>query len=106
MNNLIDTHTLIWFLNGDTALSEKAKRSIEENDAVNFVSIASLWEIAIKISLRKLELKTPFATIAEQITNNGFQILPVTFADTLILSTFITVIHSTGSLSHKVLQIT
>jgi len=87
MNNRYARLNLVPKLNGDTALSEKAKRSIEENDAVNFVSIASLWEIAIKISLRKLELKTPFATIEEQITNNGFQILPVTFADTLILST-------------------
>ena len=87
MNTLIDTHALIWFLNGDDTLSEKAKKSIEEYDTVNFVSIASLWEIAIKISLGKLELKTPFSAIAEQITNNGFQILPVTFADTLLLST-------------------
>jgi PIN domain nuclease of toxin-antitoxin system len=87
MNNLIDTHALIWFLNGDNNLSEKAKKAIEDKDANNFVSIASLWEIAIKISLGKLELKTPFAEISKQIEINGFQILPVTFEDTLILST-------------------
>jgi PIN domain nuclease of toxin-antitoxin system len=87
MNNLIDTHALIWFLNGDNNLSEKAKKAIEDKDANNFVSIASLWEIAIKISLGKLELKTPFAEISKQIEINGFQISPVTFEDTLILST-------------------
>jgi len=43
--------------------------------------------ISIKISLGKLELSTPFAEIAEQIDHNGFQILPITFEDTLILST-------------------
>ena len=86
MNNLIDTHALIWFLNGDNDLSENAREAIEHNDAINFISIASLWEIAIKISLGKLELETPFSKISDQIANNGFQILPITFDDTLILS--------------------
>jgi len=44
MNNLIDTHALIWFLNGDNNLSDKAKKAIEEIDVINFISIASLWE--------------------------------------------------------------
>ena len=87
MNNLIDTHALIWFLNGDNDLSDKAKKAIEAEDAINFISIASLWEISIKISLGKLELKTPFSKISELLDNNGFQILPITFEDTLILST-------------------
>jgi PIN domain nuclease of toxin-antitoxin system len=87
MNSLIDTHALIWFLNGDTDLSDKARKIIEENASTNFVSIASLWEIAIKISLGKLELRSPFAKISEQIFSNGFQILPITFEDILILST-------------------
>lgn len=87
MNNLIDTHAFIWFLNGEDQLSDKAKKAIEDEGAVNFISIASLWEIAIKISLGKLELNTPFSEISEQISKNGFQILPITFEDTLILST-------------------
>lgn len=87
MNNLVDTHALIWFLNGDNDLTDNAKKAIEEKDAINFISIVSLWEIAIKISIGKLELKIPFAKISEQLENNGFQILPVTFEDTLLLST-------------------
>ena len=86
MNNLIDTHSLIWFLNGDTNLSAKARKLIENKNAVNFISIASLWEIAIKVSLGKLELSSPFAKRSQQIDRNGFQILPITFADMLILS--------------------
>ena len=86
MNNLIDTHALIWFLNGDNDLSDKARKAIENSEAINFISIASLWEIAIKISLGKLELRTPFEKISEQIDNNGFQILPITFEDTLVLT--------------------
>ena len=85
MRNLLDTHTLIWFLNGENELSSKARKSIEKKGAVNFVSIASLWEMAIKTSLGKLEMKTPFNKVAEQINDNGFQILPITFSDTLVL---------------------
>jgi PIN domain nuclease of toxin-antitoxin system len=87
MNNLLDTHTLIWFINGDKALSVQAKDKIEDSNAINYVSIASLWEIAIKISLGKLELRTPFTEIRNQIRVNSFQILPVSFEDTLAVST-------------------
>ncbi|HUZ58513.1 MAG TPA: hypothetical protein VMU83_07015 [Hanamia sp.] len=45
MNYLPDTHTLIWFLNGDSDLSTKARKAIESTEAINFVSIVSLWEI-------------------------------------------------------------
>lgn len=87
MNNLLDTHSFIWFIEGDNQLSKKARQSIEENDAVNSLSIASLWEMAIKVSLGKLKLKTGFSEISQQIFDNGFQILPITFEDTLIIST-------------------
>lgn len=85
--NLLDTHTLIWFINGDTELSQTARAAIEAANIINFVSIASFWEMAIKISLGKLELKTPFNQIGRQIEENGFEILPITFEDTLTLST-------------------
>jgi PIN domain nuclease of toxin-antitoxin system len=86
-HNLLDTHTLIWYINGDPELSQTARTAIEANDTINFVSIASLWEMAIKISLGKLNLKTPFNQIGRQIEANGFEVLPVTFEDTLTLST-------------------
>jgi len=87
MPNLLDTHTLIWFLSGDHSLSKNAKSLIEEDGATNFVSIVSLWEIAVKISLNKLELNRPYQELSNQIIWNGFNILPVTFEDTLIVST-------------------
>jgi len=86
MDILLDTHALIWFIEGDKQLSARAKNTIEKNEGINFVSIATLWEIAIKVSLNKLELKKPFSKISEQILNNGFQILPITFEDTLRIS--------------------
>ncbi len=60
MESLLDTHTLIWFLNGDKDLSDNAKEEIISKPYGNFVSIASIWEISIKISIDKLELKASF----------------------------------------------
>ncbi len=87
MENLLDTHTLIWFMEGDEQLGKNARKTIENNTAINYVSIASIWEIAIKVSLGKLELFIPFSEIEVHIYNNGFQILPITFEDALKLST-------------------
>lgn len=86
MNFLLDTHTFIWFVSGDKNLSSKARKAIESTEATNFVSIVSLWEMAIKVSLDRLELKGSFERIEDEIFTNGFQMLPITFKDTLILS--------------------
>lgn len=67
--NLLDTHTLIWFLNGDTDLSVNAKKAIEE-EVVNYISIASLWEMSIKISLNKLKINTTFHLLGAILTEN------------------------------------
>jgi PIN domain nuclease of toxin-antitoxin system len=87
MNNLLDTHTLIWFINGDNDLSNKAKIEIEVNAPDNYVSIASVWEIAIKISVGKLKLKTSFEDFINKIGINSFQILPISPFDALTVST-------------------
>jgi PIN domain nuclease of toxin-antitoxin system len=87
MNYLLDTHTLIWFLNGDRSLSAKAQAAIESSEAVNFISIATLWEMAIKISLDRLSISVPFEMISQELEKNNFQILPINFKDTLVTST-------------------
>ena len=84
MANLLDTHTLIWFIEGDSALSKAAISSIQKNYEFNFVSIVSIWEIAIKINIGKLKLQTAFPAIQNKINENGFQLLPITFDHTLI----------------------
>lgn len=86
MNNILDTHAFIWFIEGNIQMSGKARKAIEKNTGITYVSIASLWEIAIKISLRKLEIKSHFSEINNQILKNGFQLLPISFEDTLILT--------------------
>lgn len=86
MKYLLDTHALIWYLEGDSNLSDQAKKAIEQKGVENYISIASLWEIAIKINVGKLVLQTSFTQIYDLIKANGFLLLPVTFEDTLLLS--------------------
>jgi PIN domain nuclease of toxin-antitoxin system len=87
MNYLLDTHVLIWFLDGDKSLSTKARKAIESDNAINFDSMASLWEIAIKLSLDRLSINMPFEKLSNELDKNNFQLLPITFNDTVILST-------------------
>lgn len=87
MDLLLDTHSLIWFLNGDEKLSDKAKSAIEDPINLKIVSIASIWEIAIKISLNKFRFAKGFKHFLEMIEDNGFELLPITFEHALELST-------------------
>ena len=86
MNYLLDTHTLIWFLNGYQNLSKVAENIIENKETSLFASIVSLWKISIKISLNKLTLHTSFDKFKAAIELNNIKILEITFEDTLIVS--------------------
>jgi PIN domain nuclease of toxin-antitoxin system len=78
MKLLLDSHALLWFLDDSPALSARAKAAIEHPDSETWVSIASLWEIAIKSNLGKLDLSEPFeAVFPAQLDTNGFVQLPV-----------------------------
>jgi PIN domain nuclease of toxin-antitoxin system len=87
MKVLLDTHAFLWFLGGNTELSNQARSIIENPEYEIYVSIASFWEIAIKSSLGKLMLDVPFAELKTEAVKNNFQILPITFQDTLHLTT-------------------
>ncbi len=73
---IIDTHTLLWFMFDDTKLSEEALSLIKTDDRV-YVSIASLWEIAIKQSLGKLEIKNSVQELAGKCYEAGIDILSI-----------------------------
>lgn len=59
MNLLLDTHAFLWFVGGCSELSATARQLIEEPANQPFLSAASIWEIAIKLSLGKLRLARP-----------------------------------------------
>ena len=76
MNILLDTHAFLWFIDENPRLSEPARVLIEAEDSQPFLSMASLWEIAIKISLGKLQLEQSYeAFIPQQLASNGIGIL-------------------------------
>jgi PIN domain nuclease of toxin-antitoxin system len=78
MNVLSDTHALIWFITNDNKLPAKSRKVIEKPSNRCMVSIASLWEMGIKSSLGKLELKNGLEQIFRIIGESGFEILPIT----------------------------
>jgi PIN domain nuclease of toxin-antitoxin system len=76
MKLLLDTHTFIWFIMGSPNLSAHARALIEDVANEKFLSVASLWEIAIKLSIGKLSLSAPFdVLIPQQLNLNGFELL-------------------------------
>ncbi|MGH7114509.1 MAG: type II toxin-antitoxin system VapC family toxin [Stellaceae bacterium] len=82
MRLLLDTHALIWWLLGDSALSAAAKASITDDDNEVLVSAASAWEISTKYRIGKLPKVAFFATdIAGAVASQGFGELPVTVRD-------------------------
>jgi PIN domain nuclease of toxin-antitoxin system len=77
MSYIIDTQAFIWYATGDKQLSETALNIIE-SDTTRYISIASIWEMAIKNSIGKLEFQIPFEDlISNQLTINGYEILPI-----------------------------
>ena len=81
MRILIDTHALLWYLQGDANLSNLALMTIENKDNNVFVSIVTLWEIAIKSGLGKLELQRPFKNLEADLQQLDIKILPINFAE-------------------------
>jgi PIN domain nuclease of toxin-antitoxin system len=83
MKLLFDSHALIWYFKGDTNLSESAKLAIEDIKNIRYASSASFWEIAIKVSLGKIQLDYPFPALKKLVLDLGLQILPIEFEHTV-----------------------
>ena len=79
MRLLLDTHVFLWFIAGDSRLEQTHRALIEHPDYQRYVSIATLWEIAIKASLGRLIVPLPITRlIREQVWANGFDLLALT----------------------------
>jgi PIN domain nuclease of toxin-antitoxin system len=75
---LLDTHAFLWWCEDSPELSKKARTVMKAEDC--FVSLASFWEIAIKISLNKLRLPGIVDRyLADQMSLNGFEQLEISF---------------------------
>jgi PIN domain nuclease of toxin-antitoxin system len=84
---LIDTQVLLWFVQDDKKLPVKIRTLMEDDNSCLMASIASLWEIAIKTSIKKLALSVAFDEFIEKICLNGFEILPIECPHLITLTT-------------------
>jgi PIN domain nuclease of toxin-antitoxin system len=77
MKLLLDTHSIIWFSENDPRLPENIKLIIEQPDTECWVSIASFWEIAIKVSLNKLQIQQSLSTFEKLLKTANINILQI-----------------------------
>ncbi|MEE8409664.1 MAG: type II toxin-antitoxin system VapC family toxin [Myxococcota bacterium] len=79
MRALLDTHTFLWWLDGDERLPEAARDLIADDRNVIYVSAASAWEISTKVRTGKLPGAVEVAaSMPECITTQGFETLVIT----------------------------
>jgi PIN domain nuclease of toxin-antitoxin system len=77
MKYLLDTHALIWALEDNDKLSVAARKIIDDENNAIFVSIASLWEMAIKLSRGKLALSQSLEEIIASLEKQAVSLLSV-----------------------------
>jgi PIN domain nuclease of toxin-antitoxin system len=81
MKLLLDTHHLVWALEDSKALKPAIRSLIADPENVIFASVASLWEVAIKVSLGKLHFAGKSVTeLAQFLEKSGTAVLPVSVA--------------------------
>ncbi len=79
MRLLLDTHAFLWFIMNHPELSRSARTVIEDPANDLWLSMASIWEIAIKVRIGKLHLARPFYLfIPQQLQDNMIDALPIT----------------------------
>jgi PIN domain nuclease of toxin-antitoxin system len=86
MKVLLDTHAFIWWDSDPAKPSPQARAACEDRTNVVLLSVASAWEMQIKLQLGKLDLRLPLAeVIASQQQTNDIQVLPVALGHVLAL---------------------
>lgn len=78
MRLLLDTHTFLWWVSGDAKLGKAASEAIGDGANECYFSMASAWEMAIKVSLGKLTIARKLERfLPEELAANGFDTLHV-----------------------------
>ena len=84
---LLDTHVLLWWLGGSRKLGRTARETIAAPTTAVWVSVATAWEIAIKVGLGRLDLGEPLdVCLPREIDRSGFGVLPVELAHALAVT--------------------
>ena len=77
MKYLLDTHTLIWFIEASSKISNEIKENLKFPGNSVYLSSVSLWEIALKASLGKLDLKGSFDKLLSDLSDTDIIILQI-----------------------------
>ena len=77
MRYLLDTHTLIWFIENHDLLPQKVKETINSNDNEIYISVITLFEIAIKININRLKIRFSLNDLIKDIQQQGFEIIGI-----------------------------
>ncbi|MFN0291280.1 type II toxin-antitoxin system VapC family toxin [Pedobacter helvus] len=77
MSYLLDTHTFLWFVEGNKQLPQNIISRINNINQSCYISIASFWEIAIKLQLGKLELDIEFNELFKFAQRNQIEIIEI-----------------------------
>ncbi len=76
MNYLLDSHTFLWWVDDSRQLSDISREIIHDGSNRIFLSLASQWEIGIKVSIGRLEF--PMDQLEDTVEQNGFELLAMT----------------------------
>ncbi len=79
MNILVDTNVFIWFAEDNKMINSGIKTVLENEKNNLFVSVVTFWEIAIKKSIKKLEMQLTLNELYWLTVKEGFNILPIKF---------------------------
>ena len=83
MNLLLDTHAFIWWDSDPVQLSPRVAAALRDPANTVWLSVVSVWEMAIKSQLGKLTLRLPLSQIVAQQQTNGLQVLTASLAHVL-----------------------
>lgn len=88
MRLLLDTHAFLWFITADSRLSAAAEQAIRRSGDTPLLSVASVWEMAIKIQLQRLPIPEPLDVfIPRQLRINRIGLLPIELPPTFEIAT-------------------
>lgn len=78
MKLLVDTHMMLWWLRDDPQLSRRARQILGDGANELLWSVASSWEIAVKLGIGKLQLERPVQHLfADIVSGQGVAVLPI-----------------------------
>jgi len=84
---LLDSHTVLWFVDGNPLLPLPLRAIIEDKSQERWISFATAWELGIKIGLRKLKIQTSLDVyLEEHMLSRGIKMLPITMPHIMQMS--------------------